>query len=321
MSQKSSIEWTTHTWNPTTGCSRVGPECDNCYAMNMAHRFSVSKHLTRYHTVKLQVLGQDRRVAIDMVDWTGAVEMHPERLSQPFRWRAPAKIFVDSMSDLFHPKIPFSYIAIVFGVMACAQRHTFQVLTKRPEREAEFFQWLEKQSSDPLKFVRRAATDRFTSLRQIVHANRTSHDRIPAAWPALNIWLGTSVGVRDAKWRIDALRDVPAHVRFLSLEPLLEDLGELDLSGIGWVIAGGESGARARPMHPDWVRRIRDQCDADEVPFFFKQHGAFGDARTFAHCAGKRHTFPDGQTVVRIGKKKAGRELDGHVHDAMPATA
>lgn len=320
MAARSEIEWTGHTWNVSTGCSRVGPECDNCYAMNMAHRFKWGKHLTRKHPVKLKVVGGGPRREVDMVDWTGAIDLHPDRLSMPLRWRDPAKVFVCSTSDLFHPKVPFEFIAAVFGVMATAERHIFQLLTKRAARKVEFFEWLEGHKFDPSTVVHAAAFNHFSKAGERRFADMVSdHSRVP--WPLPNVWCGTSVGVRDAKHRIDELREVPAAVRFLSIEPLLEDLGELDLRGIGWVIAGGESGSRARPMHPDWARSIRDQCDADEVPFFYKQHGRFGPADQLDGCRGRTHTFDDGQTVIGVGKKKAGRILDGCVHDGMPQTA
>lgn len=329
MSARSDIEWTTHTWPVTRGCSRMPIECDNCYAIGMAHRFSWGHHLTRRHTVRLPVLDSDgRRVVEDMVDWTGHVDLVHDVLDQPLRWREPAKIFVDSGSDLFHPKVPFEFLEIVFGVMAVAEQHTFQLLTKRPEREAEFFRWLESGGShsvdrrpmSPSDLVHSAA---FTHFSQ--RGDRRFADKVwnhgSSTWPLPNVWCGTSVGIRSAKPRIDALREVPAAVRFLSIEPLLEDLGELDLSGIGWVIVGGESGPRCRPMHPDWARSIRDQCATADVPFFYKQHGAYGPAEQFGQCGGRRHVFDDGQEVVRVGKKKAGRELDGRVHNGMPDLA
>jgi protein gp37 len=326
MSARSDIEWTTHTWPLTRGCSRKPVECDNCYAMNMAHRFSWGHHLTRRHTVRLPVLGSEgRRVVEDMVDWSGAVDLNVDALDQPLRWREGAKIFVCSGSDLFHPKVPFEFIAAGFGVMAVAQRHTFQVLTKHTQRMAEFFAWLEAggplsghdRRSTPSEVIHSAAFTRFSQRGARRFADMVWNHQ-PSPWPLPNVWCGTSVGIRSAKSRIDALRQVPASVRFLSIEPLLEDLGELDLSDIGWVIVGGESGARARPMHPDWARSIRDQCEAAHVPFFYKQNGAFGPSELFSHCRGRRHVFADGQEVVRVGKKKAGRELDGVQHNDMP---
>lgn len=316
MAARSDIEWTGHTWNVTTGCSRTGPECDNCYAMNMAHRFDWGRHLTQKHPVKLKLLDGGRR-EVDMVDWNGKIDMHPDRLSMPLRWREPAKVFVCSTSDLFHPKIPFEYIAATFGVMATAKMHTFQVLTKRAARMAEFFRWVHKNGCGVCVDQAREHMEKARAGRRHLHLIDTA----AYEWPLPNVWCGTSVGVRDAKHRIDELREVPAAIRFLSLEPLLEDLGDLDLRGIGWVIGGGESQTRARPMHPDWARSIRDQCEAASVPFFYKQNGEFGPAEQFGQCGGRRHTFDDGQEVVRVGKKKAGRMLDGQPHDGMPEVA
>lgn len=316
MAARSDIEWTTHTWGVTRGCSRTGPECDNCYAMIMANRFPWGRHLTRRRTTHLPVVGTAERRLVDMIDWTSEIELHPEMLRLPLSWREPAKIFVNSTSDLFHPKIPDGYIAKTYGVMAVAARHVYQVLTKRPERIPAFYDWL-GQRSDQSKNPHVVAA--LSGIDDLVSEDQIHETLATCSWPLPNVWVGTSVGIRDSKPRIDALREVPAAVRFLSLEPLLEDLGELDLRGIGWVIAGGESGQRSRPMHPDWVRSIRDQCAVADVPFFFKQHGAYGPADQFDHCDGKRYRFEDGQTVIRVGKKKAGRVLDGLVHDAMPA--
>lgn len=311
MAANSTIEWTEHTWNPVTGCTRVGPECSNCYAMNMAHRFDWGEHLTRVHKVHLEQVDGSRK-SVEMVDWNGEVDVHPHLLTMPLRWRSGAKVFVCSTADLFHHRVPFRFTAAVFGVMAAAPAHTFQVLTKRPARMAEFISLVESGAL-PSQSLCTTAADQIQQKHLADRVRATT-----PSWPLPNVWLGTSVGVRAAKYRIDDLRAIPAAVRFLSLEPLLEDLGELDLSGIGWVIAGGESGARARPMHPDWVRSIRDQCNAAKVPFFFKQHGAFSPAQTHGHCSGSRFSFADGQEVVRVGKKKGGRQLDGRTHDGMP---
>jgi protein gp37 len=314
MAARSDIEWTTHTWNPVTGCTRVSAECDNCYAMNMAHRFDWGKHLTRTRSLRLKTVGSDQVREVTTIDWNGLVDLHPDRLTEPLRWREGVTIFVCSTSDLFHHSVPFHFIAAVFGIMAAAPRHSFQVLTKRPERMAEFFAWLDSFTMPPEVGLLRRALEHVDDKR-LADRIRTQP---PSPWPLPNVWCGTSVGVQEAKPRISQLQSVPAAIRFLSLEPLLEDLGELDLSGIHWVIAGGESGPRARPMHTDWVRKIRDQCATADVPFFFKQHGAYGPAEAFSLCGGRRYTFDDGQEVVRVGKKKAGRELDGVLHDAMP---
>lgn len=214
MAQASSIEWTEATWNPVTGCTKISPGCKFCYAERMAHR--------------LQAMGQLRyRNAFELT-------LQPEALEVPLRWRAPRLIFVNSMSDLFHKDVPVAYIQRCFGIMREASQHTFQILTKRPERVAEL------------------------------------SDKIP--WPS-NVWMGTSVESSDYLSRVRALQAVPAAIRFLSVEPLLGPISRLPLRDIQWVIVGGESGPGSRPMKIEWVRQIRDQCVAKRVPFFFKQWG------------------------------------------------
>ncbi len=241
MSDNSTIEWTEATWNPVTGCTQVSPGCAHCYAMRFANRFK-------------GVPGHPYERGFE-------VQLRPERLEQPLQWSRPRRIFVNSMSDLFHEEIPDAYIRQVFDVMAEADRHTFQVLTKRPERALSLAPAL--------------------------------------VWPR-NIWLGASVENRRWTHRIDTLRQAPAAVRFLSCEPLLGPLDNLELSGIHWVITGGESGPRSRKPRPEWFRSLRDQCAEADVAFFFKQWGAFN---------------ADGK---RVGKKRAGRMLDGVTWDGMP---
>ena len=239
MSDQSAIEWTDATWNPVTGCTKISPGCKNCYAETFAERFR-------------GVPGHPYEQGFDLRLW-------PQRLDAPRAWRTPRMIFVNSMSDLFHEEVPDHYIESVFHVMADVPRHTFQVLTKRAERMAD---WLRHRRE---------------------------------FWFLPNVWLGVSV--EDRRYgvpRIAHLRAVHATIRFLSVEPLLEDVGLLDLTGIGWVIVGGESGHGARPMRPEWVVSVRDQCLEAGVPFFFKQWGG-------------------------VWKKRAGRELDGRTWDAMPA--
>ena len=214
MAQDSAIEWTDATWNPVTGCTKISPGCKNCYAHRMAHR--------------LHAMGQPRyRNNFD-------VTLHPDLLEQPLRWVQPRKIFVNSMSDLFHPEVPAEFIQAVFDVMGQAYWHTFQILTKRSDRLAELAGQL------------------------------PWHD---------NIWMGVSVENKDYTYRIDHLRKVRAAVRFLSVEPLLGSIPKLPLQGVDWVIVGGESGPRCRRIEPQWVRQIRDRCIAQGIPFFFKQWG------------------------------------------------
>ena len=270
MAGSSNIEWTDATWNPTTGCSRVSKGCDNCYAMHMARRLDGQKNgydgTTRY---------TKRRGT----DWTGVVKCHEDRLEQPLRWRKRRHVFVNSMSDLFHPTVPEGFVDKVFAVMALARRHTFQILTKRPERMAEYL-----APGPELWRVRwPEAMEAVTGRREFICA------------PPDNIWLGTSVENEATLDRADAIRGISAGVRFLSLEPLIGPLPELNLTMIDWVIVGGESGSEARPMRKEWVTQIRDQCVAEGVPFFFKQWGG-------------------------VNKKKHGRTLEGRTWDQMPQT-
>lgn len=263
MSTNSSIEWTEATWNPTTGCTKVSAECAHCYAERMSHRLR----------------GMGRPEYRDATDnkgrFTGTLTMVEDRLTEPLTWKKPRLVFVNSMSDLFHADIPVPFIHKVLGVIRACPQHTFQVLTKRPEKMLDVM-------------------GRLSSRYLYCDGTVVEHQTMDAwEWPMPNLWMGTSVGNVAAKARIDVLRQVPAAVRFLSIEPLLEDLGTLDLSGIHWVIVGGESGPGARPMQADWVRSIRDQCQAAGVPFFFKQWGG-------------------------VQKKLAGRLLDGVEWNEMP---
>jgi protein gp37 len=235
MSQQSTIEWTDATWNPVTGCTKVSPGCDHCYAETFAERWR-------------GVPGHPYEHGFDL-------SLRPERLEEPLRWKSPKLVFVNSMSDLFHRDVPDDYIVSVFDVMRRATWHQFQLLTKRAERL--------------LRLARKLTF-------------------------APNVWVGVSVESPKYYWRINMLQRVPAEIRFLSCEPLLAPLPELPLSGIGWVIVGGESGPGARPMSPQWVRSIRHQCRVARVPFFFKQWGG-------------------------VRKKELGRELDGKTYDALPA--
>lgn len=244
VTTKSRIEWTESTWNPVVGCTKLSAGCKHCYAEVMARRLQA-----------IGVPGYEQGFR--------KVRMLPERLDEPLRRKKPTIYFVNSMSDLFHEQVPNSFIDRVFHTMQSADWHTFQVLTKRAERMAEF----------------------------------ASEHAVPD-----NVWMGVSVeNRRDGVSRIDHLRQVPAQTRFLSVEPLLEDVGDLDLTGIHWVIVGGESGHGARPMKAEWVRRIHLACEKQGVHFFFKQWGAHGI---------------DG---VRRSKKANGRELDGSTFNAMPA--
>lgn len=261
---KTGIEWTGRTWNPVRGCSLVSPGCTNCYAMKLAHRFSGAgkpyEGLTR------------KRVSLGPV-WTGEVRTVPDALGEPLSWRAPTTVFVNSMSDLFHEDVPDGFIDDVFGVMSACEflgrdatpGHTFQVLTKRAEAMRKY-----------LSVDRRIVWARAAAL----HGGGINPDGVydAAAFrsgPMPHVHLGVSVEDRKHGLpRIEHLRATPAALRFLSVEPLLEDLGDLDLSGIGWVIVGGESGPHARKCDLGWIRRVVAQCSEQQVPCFVKQLGA-----------------------------------------------
>ena len=250
MSDKSAIEWTDATWNPTTGCDRVSPGCANCYALDLAAR------LKRMGSAAYQVDGDPQTSGPGF-----KLTLHPQRLALPLGWTRPRRVFVNSMSDLFHPDVPDAFIAQVFAAMALGTRHTFQLLTKRPERMRA---WM-TTAGGPEAAVRAAAV--------ALDPGRAAATLPQVPWPLPNVWLGASV--ENARWRtrIDDLRETPAAVQFLSCEPLLGPLGKINLDGIGWVIVGGESGPRHRPVQAAWITGIRDQCLAADVPFFFKQWG------------------------------------------------
>ncbi|MFE2563107.1 DUF5131 family protein [Streptomyces mirabilis] len=376
MADTSKIEWTDATWNVVTGCEKVSPGCDNCYAETFAERWR-------------GIPGHHFETGFD-------VTLRPERLTLPLRWRKPKRVFVNSMSDLFHKDIPDEFIARTFAIMALTPQHTYQVLTKRHGR------------------MRSLLKDRAFVALVDEHREQLRSGCGDFAWPLPNVWLGVSV--ENQKWadiRIPALLDTPAAVRFLSCEPLL---GLIDLDGpivpglgrpkltywltgrpywdeekatttdtgltmaplstgprLDWVIVGGESGPGARAMHPQWARTIRDQCQQSGVPFFFKQWGEWGPApfivrvcdpdvgwkgteeelavaKADSEARGATHVhtgnwfdedgerqywlheighkpwslervgLPEGTAAIRRwGKKRAGRELDGHTHDAFPA--
>jgi protein gp37 len=233
------IEWTDTTWNPVTGCDRVSPGCDNCYAMTLAKRLKGMGQANYQHDGDPRTSGPGF-----------GLTLHPDALDKPLHWRKPRRVFVNSMSDLFHPDVPVDFIADVWAVMQATPQHTYQILTKRPQRMAR------------------------------VVANNIEWNPLP------NVWLGTSVeNQRYADLRIPHLLATPAAVRFLSIEPLLGSVNLHDvfapldiharwsLHDIDWCIVGGESGRGARPMDPEWARSLRDQCEAAAVPFFFKQWG------------------------------------------------
>lgn len=351
MADKSSIEWTDATWNIITGCTLVDEGCRNCYAAHLIASWpAISNHPSRK--------GLARKNAAGGAKFTGEVRFNEQWLDQPLRWKKSRRIFVCAHGDLFHESVPDEWIDRVFAVMALAPQHTFQVLTKRPERARDYLR------ANPGIRIR----------TQMAHIGGPA-PVIEMDWPLPNVWLGTSASEQaSADLRIPPLLDAPAAVRFLSAEPLLGpmDLTRIDpkifaaignaLTGrwkwqdgptrpewprLDWVIVGGESGPHARPMHPDWARSLRDQCVAAGVPFFFKQWGEWAD-HTDAHkhegsedriflASGevlgvvvRKHGLgavdPDWRArgaawMTRIGKARAGRLLDGRTWDQMPGVS
>jgi protein gp37 len=256
MAQNSSIEWTESTWNPVIGCTKVSSGCKNCYAERMAKRLAAMAVGARAKGLNPGRAANYLHVINNQGRWNNKVYLDEAAVLDPLSWKSPRKIFVNSMSDLFHEDVPLDFIQRVFDVMNRCPQHTFQVLTKRPEIAAEYSPRL-----------------RWTP----------------------NIWMGTSVEDAFVVQRVRLLQQIKVQVRFLSVEPLTGPISRLPLSGIHWVIVGGESGPGARPMQEAWVRQIRDRCHAFGVPFFFKQWGG-------------------------TNKKLTGRLLDGRTWDEVPLT-
>lgn len=341
----SKIEWTDRSdWNPIRGCTRVSEGCRNCYAEGIAARFSGPGQ--PFHGFAERTAKGPR--------WTGKVQLVEDRLTLPLRWKKPARIFASSTSDIFHESLPDEAIDRIFAVMALAPRHIFQVLTKRPERMRDYVTALHT------KRVLKAGMVAVDGMAVIEHYADPAD--FPLWKPLPNVWLGVSVEDQaTADERIPHLLATPAARRFLSCEPLLGpvDLGrvyatkdqhgtylhEAPILALDWVIAGGESGPNARPMHPDWARSLRDQCQAAGVPFFFKQWGEWvpvcgvvdawdiGDdpeQSRFRHRDWENEKWGDAyfpawcdetedDTVFRVGKARAGRLLDGREWSEFPA--
>lgn len=342
------IAWTDQTWNPVRGCSRVSDGCTNCYAETMAARFCGA--------------GQPYEGTInpETKRWNGKVRLVHEHLEDPLHWKRPRRIFVNSMSDLFHPEVPDKFIDNIFAVMALCQQHTFQVLTKRPERMLEYV-------------ARRTTMPNIDQLAFELARDKLNGTHIGSEWEAIkwtlpNVHLGVTIeNQQAADERIPLLLQTPAAVRWVSVEPMLDavdlervlwpdkvahrvdvlrggywckaphmlgapsaEIGEpkggfvnhSDMPAtLDWVVCGGESGANARPMHPDWVRGLRDQCKAADVPFMFKQWGEWVPMMGCVQgvtVRGEKHIHQDGTIMGRAGKKAAGRLLDGVLHDGYP---
>ena len=248
MADKTRIEWAESTWNPITGCTIVSSGCKNCYAMGLAFR------RLRNHPSRAGLTDANGR-------WTGEVRWNEQWLNQPLRWKRPRRIFVCAHSDLFHENVPDHWIDRVFGVMAASSQHSFQVLTKRPQRMLEYL------LRDHVKhFVALAGAQECENADEVC-------DSISAGpWPLPNVWLGTSVEDQPTfDRRVKPLRECPAAVRWISVEPLLGPINAVPLGNVDWVVVGGESGPGHRPMDPDWARSIQAQCLASDVAFFMKQ--------------------------------------------------
>jgi len=359
MSDQTGIEWTDATWNPVAGCSIVSPGCINCYAMKMAARLDAISvaHETRHGgdpgpMLRYRGLTQPSKAG---PVWTGTIALVETALMQPLRWKRPRRIFVNSMSDLFHEGVPDDFIDKVFAVMALTPQHTYQVLTKRAERMRDY---LTRPADDGKKDARNritwdAVADVMTAwyepsfTESVTGKHRSRAIKAGTTWPLANVWLGVSVeNQKFADERIPLLLDTPAAIRWISAEPLL---GPIDLVNLhprdditvdamrgqmvtrdgdyssdeprlDWVVVGGESGPGARPMHPDWARSLRDQCGYAGVPFFFKQWGKWlaEDQLPENYVASENPYCIHGANFDRLGKKAAGHLLDGVEHREFP---
>jgi len=326
------IEWCQETWNPTRGCSRVNTDCDNCYAMRQARRQDVPGGAYEGLT----------RIGKHGVDWAGMARLAPDTLDAPMHWKEPRRIFVDSMSDLFHESLSNEDIAAVFGVMAACPRHTFQILTKRPTRARAWFQWERDESRDGGRDIIGQASWKACGVLWERHVTDFK-------WPLKNVWLGVSAGRQESfEELIGDLLKTPAQLHFLSAEPLLGPMTIAKyLSGwpdnqLDWVIAGGESGHGSRPMHPQWALSLSEQCAARHCAFFFKQWGNWrpvmgshpkkGDLWLYpngerfpwspsnhAHIAGQHYDPCEAPVIMRRTTKAiAGRSLSGRTFDEYP---
>jgi len=316
MADKSLIEWCDATINPAYGCTKCGAACDHCYAERLAARFSANPDVEHLVAGTVDASGH----------WTGKVNLWPERMEQALHWRKPRRIFVGSMTDLFHPAVPFEFLDRIFAVMAMASpQHTFMLLTKRPERMAEYLG--------------------YEYRRERIYKASGESDAFCLDWSLPNVWLGTTIWDQDSADRaVPILLSTPAAKRFVSVEPMLGPVvipAEL-LARLAWVICGGETGPKARPMHPDWPRKLRDDCVAAGVPFFFKQWGEWAPhlpelgydnpatgGRAWG-CINRDGEWMPGTTpfngdrgdyewpMVRVGQRRAGRKLDGRTWEEVP---
>lgn len=281
------IEWTEQTWNPTTGCDRISPGCDNCYALTMA------KRLKGMGSTKYQNDGDPRTSGPGF-----GLTAHPDVLTEPLRWKKPRKVFVNSMSDLFHARVPRAFLARVFAVMAATPQHTYQILTKRPERAARILTDLcACGSGHPNGEHFRSQMEWAATSHSPTYVPGLEHGIYHrSSWPLPNVWLGTSIESDDYARRANALRAAPAAVRFISAEPLLGPLDNLNLRNIDWLILGGESGPGARPLQPWWIADLIHAARQSGTAPFLKQLGSVW----------ARDTTVAGKTVAGWGDTKGG---------------
>ncbi|WP_027185577.1 phage Gp37/Gp68 family protein [Desulfovibrio inopinatus] len=370
MADNTKINWADATWNPIIGCSKISPACDNCYAERTACRLAQNPKTADTYS---QVVGCTSKA------WNGKTAFVESALEIPLHWKRPRRIFVGSMTDIFHPTVQDEWLDHVFAVMALCPQHTFMVLTKRPEGMREYVEQGEKRNwAEHLSDVAMDITHNEEAECQVYNSiNGNLVGKMNVGWPMRNVWLGVTVENQQmADYRIPILLNTPAAVRFVSCEPLLgkvnlhrymmltednQDIEHFDRHGwaydswsggfwgthdstyspepgLHWAICGGESGPNARPMHPDWVRSLRDQCGAANVPFWFKQWGEWTctydrdddpDWRNLPKDKSKKQRFMNlagghgfhGERVVfmeRVGSKKSGRLLDGAEHNGLP---
>ena len=345
MSDNSLIEWCTATWNFLIGCTKKSAGCMHCYAIRQAWRMMHNPN----PKIAKKFEGTVHKDSKGELNWTGRINFDGDSLALPLNWRLPRRIFVNSLSDLFHPNVKDEWIAAAFGVMMATQHHTYQILTKHPERAVEWFKWIDshKESANSFYHPREMCEEAALVHVEACHLQADMSD----AWPLPNVHILTSVEDQpSANERISWLLRIPAVVRGVSAEPLLgpidlaragleirmTDLDTPDEVNLDWVVAGGESGPNARPMHPDWARSLRDQCVAAGVPFFFKQHGDWiGSDQQLADRSDPvlspsniHHRWeqrkPSGPPhfgmnySIRVGKKAAGRLLDGQEWNEYP---
>jgi protein gp37 len=306
------IEWCEETWNPIIGCTKVSPGCDNCYAEKMAYRLAAMG----IKNAVPEGIGRYVRV-IKGRKWDGTTDFDNVAILKPLSWRKPKTIFVCSMGDLFHAEVPFAWVDKVMAIAALSPRHTFILLTKRPARMKDYFN---KKKNKLVQAWEDASYDMgLSDNHEDVDAPPCYiFNRAESEWPLKNVWIGvTAENQEQAEKRIPILYTIPAVKRFISVEPMLSHIDLALNYDIDWVICGGESGPRARPMHPDWVRSLRDQCQAADTPFFFKQWGEWYPDKKGIYRNSQSMIF--GDTVVhRVGKKAAGSTIDGKQFKEYP---